>query len=114
VEILPGKPDSPVAPFLSLVLNVNVRTLSHVDGKDFMLCLILVIGEFTGGGLVFAEQGLVVEARNGDFIAFHSGSTTHFNLKYQGERASMVFHTDKGFLKWRDSRNGWAGHRFFH
>jgi hypothetical protein len=102
-----------VAPFLSLVLNVNVSTLSHVDGKDFVLCLILVIGEFVGGGLVLGEQGLVVEARNGDFLAFCSGNTTHFNLKYQGERASLVLHTDKEFLKWRDSRNGWAGHRFF-
>jgi len=114
VEILPGKPDSPVAPFLSLVLNANVSTLAHLDGKDFVLCLVLVIGEFLGGGVVLGEQGLVVEARNGDFLAFRSERTTHFNLKYTGERASMVLHTDKEFVKWRDLRNGWAGHSSLH
>lgn len=110
MEILPGKPDSPVSPFVSLVLNANISTLAHLDGKDFVLCLVLAIGEFSGGGLVLGEQGLVVEARNGDFLAFCSERTTHFNLKYKGERASMVLHTDKEFVKWRDCRNGWAGH----
>jgi hypothetical protein len=70
VEILPGKPDSPVSPFLSLVLNANVSTLAHLDGKDFVLCLVLAIREFLRGRLVLGEQGLVVEARNGDFLAF--------------------------------------------
>ncbi|KAJ8583716.1 hypothetical protein M405DRAFT_716847, partial [Rhizopogon salebrosus TDB-379] len=82
VEILPGKPDSPVSPFLSLVLNANVSTLAHLDGKDFVLCLVLAIGKFLGGRLVLGKQGPVVEARNGDFLAFCSESTTHFNLKY--------------------------------
>jgi len=113
VEILPGKPDSPVAPFVSLVLNLNVTTLAHLDGKDFVLCLVLAIGDFEGGGLVLGEQGLVIEARNGDFVAFCSSKTTHFNLKYEGERASMVLHTDKGFVKWLESRNGWKDNRFF-
>ena len=52
MEILPGKSDSPMAPFLSLVLNANISTLAHLDGKDFVLCLVLVIGEFLGGGSV--------------------------------------------------------------
>jgi hypothetical protein len=44
VEILPGKPDSPVAPFLSLVVNINVSTLAHRDAKDKLLCLVLAVG----------------------------------------------------------------------
>ncbi|KAG1800756.1 uncharacterized protein HD556DRAFT_1197282, partial [Suillus plorans] len=72
VKLLPGKADSPVVPFLSLVLNVNISTLAHRDDKDLTLCLVLPIGEFVGGGLVLAEQGLVIEAMNGDLLAFCS------------------------------------------
>ncbi|KAG2112055.1 uncharacterized protein F5147DRAFT_541833, partial [Suillus discolor] len=50
VELLPGKVDSPVVPFLSLVLNINISTLAHRDDKDLTLCLVLPIGEFVGGG----------------------------------------------------------------
>jgi hypothetical protein len=114
VEMLPGKPDSPVAPFLSLVININVATLAHRDAKDKLLCLVLAVGRFSGGGLVLKEQGLVVELGHGDFVVFTSGDTTHFNLEYVGERASLVLHTDGGFDKWKDDRNGWRDHAFFH
>ncbi|KAG1845832.1 hypothetical protein F4604DRAFT_1688598 [Suillus subluteus] len=113
VELLPGNVDSPVAPFLSLVLNVDVSTLAHRDDKDLKLCLVLPIGEFAAGGLVLAEQGLVIEAMNGDLLAFCSSGTTHFNLKYLGESVSLVFHADREFLKWKESHNGWADHPSF-
>jgi len=114
VELLPGKPDSPVAPFLSLVININVATLGHQDTKDKLLCLVLAVGRFTGGGLVLKEQGLVVELRHGDFIAFTSADTTHFNLEYVGERCLLVLHTDRGFDKWKEGHNGWGDHSFFY
>ncbi|KAG2035959.1 hypothetical protein BDR03DRAFT_1012081 [Suillus americanus] len=114
VELLPGKPDSPVAPFLSLVININVATLAHRDAKDKLLCLVLAVGHFTGGGIVLKEQGLVVELRHSDFIAFTSADTTHFNLEYVGERASLVVHIDGGFDKWKEGHNGWEDHSFFH
>jgi hypothetical protein len=114
VEILPGKPDSPVAPFLSLVININVATLGHRDAKDKLLCLVLAVGRFTGGGLVMKEQGLVVDLEHGDFAVFASGDTTHFNLNYVGERVSLVLHTDGGFDRWENGRNGWGKHPFFH
>lgn len=59
VDILPNAEGSPVRPFLSLVVNINVCTVAHRDAKDFELCLVLAVGEFTGGGLVMREQGLV-------------------------------------------------------
>ena len=94
-------------PFLSLVVNkVNVCTVAHRDAKDFELCLVLAVGEFTGGGLVMREQGLVAELRNGDFAIFRSGETTYFNLDYLGKRASLVLHIDGG-------RNGWKDHPYF-
>jgi hypothetical protein len=113
VDILPNAEGSPVRPFLSLVVNINVCTVAHRDAKDFELCLVLAVGEFTGGGLVMREQGLVAELRNGDFAIFRSGETTHFNLDYLGKRASLVLHTDGGFERWEKDRNGWKDHPYF-
>ncbi|KAG1719211.1 hypothetical protein EDD22DRAFT_791784, partial [Suillus occidentalis] len=111
---LPGGECSPVAPFLSLVINLNVTTEAHRDRFDKDLCLVLPIGEFTGGALVQFEQGLVLELRCGDFVIFPSADTTHFNLHYEGMRASFVCHTDRGFDKWMDGYNGWAANNHFH
>jgi predicted membrane-bound spermidine synthase len=113
VDILPNAEESPVKPFLSLVVNINVCTVAHRDAKDFRLCLVLPIGNFMGGGLVMREQGVVVEMRNGDFACFRSAETTHFNLDYLGERASLVLHSDGEFQKWKDNRNGWSNHGYF-
>ncbi|KAG2751870.1 hypothetical protein P692DRAFT_20726310, partial [Suillus brevipes Sb2] len=105
---LPGGETSPVSPFLSLVINLNVCTIAHRDKYDKDLCLVLPLGEFSGGALAMFEQGLVVELRSGDFVIFRSPETTHFNLRYKGRRASFVCHTDKGFDMWKDERNGWG------
>jgi hypothetical protein len=113
VELLPGKPGSPVAPFLSLVVNINVCTLGHRDGKDLVYCLVLPLGDFSGGALAMKEQGLVVELRSGDFMIFMSRDTTHFNLDYEGRRASIVLHTDGEFSKWKETRNGWRDNEAF-
>lgn len=113
VDIVPNAEGSPVRPFLSLVVNINVSTVAHRDWKDFELCLVLAIGEFTGGALVLREQGLVVELMNGDFVIFRSGEATHFNLDYLGKRASLVLHTDGGFERWEKDRNGWKDHPNF-
>ncbi|KAG1799656.1 hypothetical protein EV424DRAFT_1545902 [Suillus variegatus] len=86
VDILPNAGGSPVKPFLSLVVNINVCTIGHRGGKDFRLCLVLPISNFVGHGLVMREQGVVVEMHNGDFACFRSDETTHFNLDYLGER----------------------------
>ncbi|KAG2092943.1 uncharacterized protein F5147DRAFT_585688, partial [Suillus discolor] len=113
VDILPNAEGSLVRHFLSLVVNINVCMVAHRDAKDFELCLVLAVGEFTGGGLVMKEQGLVAELRNGDFAIFRSGETTHFNLDYLDGRASLVMHTDGGFKTWEKDRNGWKNHSHF-
>ncbi|KAG0702911.1 hypothetical protein DFH29DRAFT_804300 [Suillus ampliporus] len=77
---LPGGETSSVSPFLSLVINLNVSTIAHHDKFDKDLCLVLPLGEFSGGALAMFEQGLVVELRSGDFAIFRSAETTHFNL----------------------------------
>ncbi|KAG1856083.1 hypothetical protein F4604DRAFT_1522245, partial [Suillus subluteus] len=69
---LPGGKVSPVTPFLSLVVNLNVSTLGHRDRFDKDFCLVLPLGDFRGGALVMLEQHLVLELHSGDFAMFCS------------------------------------------
>ena len=69
-DSLPEHVMSPVMPFVSLVVNINVRTEAHRDKWDKTLCLVLAVGDFSGGGLVLEEQGLILELQSGDFAVF--------------------------------------------
>lgn len=114
VRILPGNNESLSAPFAGFVINLNVVTAAHRDSKDDdSVCLILAIGNFEGGEVVLYEPGLVIDLRPGDFILFPSSKLTHFNLHFQGRRASIVLHTDKELSKWLRERNGWASNSSF-
>ena len=104
---------SPVMPFVSLVVNINVRTEVHRDKWDKTLCLVLAVGDFSGGGLVLEKQGLILELRSRDFAVFRSCETTHFNMDYTGRRATFVMQTDVEFDKWCEERNGWGHSNFF-
>lgn len=107
-SVLPGNCSSPVAPFISLVVNINVRTKAHRDSLDRHLCLVVPIGRFEGGALCLLENGLVLELRSGDVALFRSSEVTHFNLDYKGLRASLVLQTDKEFAAWVRNHNGWV------
>jgi hypothetical protein len=90
-SVLPGNCTSPVTPFISLVININVSTKAHRDSLDRRLCLVIPIGHFEGGALCLLENGLVLELRSGDIALFGSSEVTHFNLDYCGTRAFLVF-----------------------
>ena len=112
-DSLPGNAISEVMPFVSVVLNLNVRTEAHRDKWDKNLCLILCTGDFSGGALVLKEQGLVLELQNSNFAIFKSSESTHFNLNYTGRRASFVMQTDMEFEKWVEGQNDWGHSDFF-
>ncbi|KAG2336765.1 hypothetical protein BDR05DRAFT_896288 [Suillus weaverae] len=111
---LPGNCMPPVAPFISLVININVSTKAHRDSHDRHLCLVIPIGHFEGGALCLLENGLVLELRAGDIALFRSSEVTHFNLNYRGARASLVFQTDKAFAAWIRDHNGWVDNVTMH
>jgi hypothetical protein len=113
VDSLPDNEISPVAPFGSVVANINVSTTCHRDPMDLDLCSVLTISDCKGGGIALKEAGVSIETRNGDAVLFPSGRITHFNRHFKGKRGSMVFHTDKMALKWIKDRNGWEEHRSF-
>jgi len=115
VDSLPSHEICPVEPFGGFVVNLNVTTTFHRDWKDWDVCGILVISsDCEGGGTVLHEVGLIVEARNGDFMLFPSRRMSHYNAHYKGMRASLVYHTDGAALNWLSDRNGWLDQINFH
>ncbi len=112
VDVLPCEEPSPVYPFAGFVINLNVATRVHRDYKDNNICVVISMSDGVGGELCLLELGLVVEMRSGDAIIFKSSQLTHFNMHYRGQRASLVFHSDKMAAKWVEDRNGWQ-HNIF-
>ena len=107
VKVLPGNTYPIAHPFSGFVINVNVSTRVHRDSHDLVACLVLPIGDFKKGDLVLKEPGLVIPLQSGDGVVFPSGDITHFNLNYEGKRASLVLHSDKAGVNWVKDRNGW-------
>lgn len=116
VDCLPGDSLSPAYPFGGFVLNFNVSTSVHRDWNDLEFCMVLVISseDCKGGDLCFEELGLAIELKNGDGVLFQSSKLTHFNTAFEGERCSVVFHTDKSGLGWVFGRNNWSDSIFMH
>ena len=109
---MPGGQYDHERPFTGLVVNINAYTLGHRDSKDFILCILIPIGDFVGGEICLYEPGLVFPVTNGDFFAFNSPRATHFNLPYTGQRASLVLESDIEGLKWLKDWNGWEGNAY--
>ena len=94
VNVLPMNTTTPFSPFTSCIININCKTKSHRDTRDFEGCLVLPIGKFEGGELCLKEPRISIKARPGDMIVFDSVHYTHFNRPYSGERGSLVLHAD--------------------
>ncbi|KAJ3991167.1 hypothetical protein F5050DRAFT_1872767 [Lentinula boryana] len=112
VDIFPLNDSSPISPFTSFVLNINVETGAHRDDGDCGLCLILALGHHTGGELCLYEPRIMLNLVHGDWVAFDSKSITHFNMKYNGIRCSAVIHSDKTGIAHQKDGNGWDGNNY--
>jgi hypothetical protein len=109
-DIHPLNPHKLGEPFSSLVLNVNVSTRVHRDGKDASGCLVLPAGTFQGGELGLVEPRLVFQLQTSNLFYFHSDEVTHFNFHYEGMRISLVLHSDRSGVGYREDLNGWDRH----
>lgn len=87
-------------------------TLLHKDNGDLDGCIIAVVGPHSGGELCIAEAGLVLELIHGDWAVISSRKLTHFNLHYNGRRASLVLHSDKSGVSYQKDGNGWDGNNY--
>ncbi|KAJ7178696.1 hypothetical protein C8R43DRAFT_1118067 [Mycena crocata] len=111
VQLLPGNARCPFAPFGGIVINLGGCSPGHCDDEDDGdHCVVIpFMRDCKGGALVLHEPGLVLDLKAGDMVIFPSARLTHFNLHFQGVRASLVFHTDKsGAKRWRMA-NHWTG-----
>ncbi|KAJ3753361.1 hypothetical protein EV360DRAFT_53597, partial [Lentinula raphanica] len=105
VDIFPLNDNSPIKPFTSFVLNINVETVAHRDNGDNSLCIVLDLGNHSGGGLCLFEPKLVLDLAHGDWVIFPSKYYTHFNLRYSGIRCSAVIHSDKDGISYQQDGN---------
>jgi hypothetical protein len=113
-SVLPGRCQSAAFPWGGFVININVATRVHRDGKDDLGCAVLILGSPEGGELVLYEAGIVLELKNGNLLVFPSWRITHLNLHYKGIRASLVCHSDKSGNGYQKSFNGWKANHLFH
>ena len=110
LDVLPLREQSPCAPFAGFVLNLGVATDGHRDRGDLRICMVSPLGHWTGGELVLHEARLVLALRPGDLLFFPSNRLTHFNMHCQGQRVSVVAHTDRACDAWLDHGFGWGAH----
>ncbi|KAJ7703456.1 hypothetical protein B0H16DRAFT_1347120, partial [Mycena metata] len=104
---LPLNQRSEAYPFSGYVLNISVSTRGHRDKGDLEFCVVLPLGQWTGGGLGLFEPGFLFRLRSMDAIIFPSCDITHFNEDFKGIRMSLVLHSDKHGERWVVDRFGW-------
>lgn len=107
VDVLPFFSESPAYPFGGFVVNISVSTNGHRDAGDKHICVVIGLGNYTGGQICLYEAKLVFDVRPGDFFIFPSPRLTHFNLRHTGTRCSLVLQTDRWGTKWAESSNYW-------
>src|ERR1700733_7544572 len=107
VDVLPLNHYPKTYPFASFVINIQGSTMAHKDPKDKIWCVTIPFGNYSGGGLVLHEAGVVIERAVGDVMIFPSSHLTHFNLDFEGVRGSIILFSDKHGDDWVRFRNGW-------
>ncbi|KAJ7764542.1 hypothetical protein DFH07DRAFT_939066 [Mycena maculata] len=109
-DALPLNSASPCYPFAGYMLNFRVVTDAHKDALDAKWCLIIFVKRGFGAELCLYELGVKVKGKTGNMLAFASRWTTHFNTHFQGQRCTLVLHTDKEGDDWAEDTGGWADH----
>lgn len=89
-------------------MNLGAETSAHTDPQDDNLCAVVPFGNWKGGELCLYELGIALELRPGDVVMFPSNRITHFNLRMEGHRGSMVLSTDSHMRGWIENNNGWG------
>lgn len=110
----------PEAVFTTIVINHNFEIDRHRDSKNVGPTILLVGGNFTGGGLrlwlgdgdkvkppvhhLSVDDSTVVPLDERKYTAFlFDGNKAHEVLPFEGDRFSIMAYTVKGFLDATDS-----------
>jgi hypothetical protein len=110
VSQLPLHSRSPAHPFGGFVINFDVSTAGHRDNGDDEFCAVITAQKCAGGEICLHEAGFILESCHGDIVIFPSSKITHFNLHFEGIRASLVLHSDKSGKRCAENFNNWADH----
>ncbi|KAF0480806.1 calnexin independence factor cif1 [Gigaspora margarita] len=81
--------------FSLLNINYNATTSFHIDANDNGLCVVVPVGNWTSGDLIFPCLNLKIKLVKGQVIMFRSDLLIHGNAPAQGIRFSMVFFSHK-------------------
>ncbi|KAL6309506.1 hypothetical protein BKA93DRAFT_716385, partial [Sparassis latifolia] len=73
---------------------------------EYQCCLVLAIGDYTGGELCLVEPGIIIPLRDRNLVVFRSSCITHFNLHYKGTHTSLVLHSDGASIQYREDMSG--------
>lgn len=74
------------APSCMTILSIQPPTDGHRDCSDMdSVCVVLALGDFTGGELCLYEAGLVIELPQCSMVAICSKQDVHFNLHFEGQ-----------------------------
>jgi hypothetical protein len=80
----------------------NLRTAYHSDRNlPGVMTVILPMGNFSGGELVFPRWRIAIAYRPGDLLLFDEGQL-HGNLPFKGQRLSAAFYCARGIADCHD------------
>ena len=75
----------------SVQINKNLRCAPHTDRNNVGMSIIIALGDFTGGDLVYDGKPCVIRNR----FKLFDGSNVHATTPFHGERYSLVYYTRK-------------------
>jgi hypothetical protein len=82
-------------PFTSIQVNYNTVSAPHKDKHNSGATWIVALGNYTGGRLILdpgTEDEVRLNIRHEPFL-FHGSTTRHSSEPFEGERISLVYHT---------------------
>ena len=84
--------------FSTLFINVTCGTKVHRDSKDYGYCVVIPLGEFSGGDLLLRASEVRFILQPGDFLMFKSSQLYHEVTDFDGLRSSLVLTTHTHLL----------------
>jgi hypothetical protein len=99
------------------VINIGgedpVETEPHRDVKEskFGFSCIVPAGDYTGGGLICYELGLIIDLAPGSCFFFPDSLITHSNETVTGERSSIVAFTQENMFHYWKRKYGYINNK---
>lgn len=98
-KVIDGVPELDfLGAFTTIAVTNGVSNVPHVDRNDGGLTWVIPLGKWEGGDLCIPQEGIKVEVRPGDAIAFQANFLAHFCSQLTGDRLALICFTDRNIL----------------